>query len=203
MILNEKLKKYKIILASGSPRRKEIFQILGFDFEVKTKETKEEYPADLPKEKVSEFLAELKAKAFENEVLSDEKLIVITSDTTVVIDGEILGKPLGREGAIQMLKKLSGKKHTVYSGVCIKNKRKTVTFTAFTDVWFRPLSDEEIVFYVDNYKPFDKAGAYAVQEWIGAAAISRIEGSYYNVMGLPSKMVFTELEKFLSDENFN
>lgn len=203
MILNEKLKKYKIILASGSPRRKEIFQILGFDFEVKTKETKEEYPADLPKEKVSEFLAELKAKAFENEVLSDENLIVITSDTTVVIDGEILGKPSGREGAIQMLKKLSGKKHTVYSGVCIKNKRKTVTFTAFTDVWFRPLSDEEIVFYVDNYKPFDKAGAYAVQEWIGAAAISRIEGSYYNVMGLPSKMVFTELEKFLSDENFN
>lgn len=203
MILNDKLKKYKIILASGSPRRKEIFQILGFDFEVKTKETKEEYPADLPKEKISEFLAELKAKAFENEVLSDEKLIVITSDTTVVIDGEILGKPLGREGAIQMLKKLSGKKHTVYSGVCIKNKRKTVTFTAFTDVWFRPLSDEEIVFYVDNYKPFDKAGAYAVQEWIGAAAISRIEGSYYNVMGLPSKMVFTELEKFLSDENFN
>ena len=203
MILNEKLKKYKIILASGSPRRKEIFQILGFDFEVKTKETKEEYPADLPKEKVSEFLAELKAKAFENEVLSDENLIVITSDTTVVIDGEILGKPLGREGAIQMLKKLSGKKHTVYSGVCIKNKRKTVTFTASTDVWFRPLSDEEIVFYVDNYKPFDKAGAYAVQEWIGAAAISRIEGSYYNVMGLPSKMVFTELEKFLSDENFN
>ncbi len=203
MILNEKLKKYKIILASGSPRRKEIFQILGFDFEVKTKETKEEYPADLPKEKVSEFLAELKAKAFENEVLSDENLIVITSDTTVVIDGEILGKPLGREDAIQMLKKLSGKKHTVYSGVCIKNKRKTVTFTAFTDVWFRPLSDEEIVFYVDNYKPFDKAGAYAVQEWIGAAAISRIEGSYYNVMGLPSKMVFTELEKFLSDENFN
>lgn len=203
MILNEKLKKYKIILASGSPRRKEIFQILGFDFEVKTKETKEEYPADLPKEKVSEFLAELKAKAFENEVLEDEKLIVITSDTTVVIDGEILGKPSGREGAIQMLKKLSGKKHTVYSGVCIKNKRKTVTFTAFTDVWFRPLSDEEIVFYVDNYKPFDKAGAYAVQEWIGAAAISRIEGSYYNVMGLPSKMVFTELEKFVSDENFN
>jgi len=203
MILNDKLKKYKIILASGSPRRREIFQILGFDFEVKTKETKEEYPADLPKEKVSEFLAELKAKAFENEVLSDENLIVITSDTTVVIDGEILGKPLGREDAIQMLKKLSGKKHTVYSGVCIKNKRKTVTFTAFTDVWFRPLSDEEIVFYVDNYKPFDKAGAYAVQEWIGAAAISRIEGSYYNVMGLPSKMVFTELEKFLSDENFN
>ena len=203
MILNEKLKKYKIILASGSPRRKEIFQILGFDFEVKTKETKEEYPADLPKEKVSEFLAELKAKAFENEVLSDEKLIVITSDTTVVIDGEILGKPSGREGAIEMLKKLSGKKHTVYSGVCIKNKRKTVTFTAFTDVWFRELSDEEIVFYVDKYRPFDKAGAYAVQEWIGAAAISRIEGSYYNVMGLPSKMVFTELEKFLSDENFN
>ena len=203
MILNEKLKKYKIILASGSPRRKEIFQILGFDFEVKTKETKEEYPADLPKEKVSEFLAELKAKAFENEVLSDENLIVITSDTTVVIDGEILGKPSGREGAIEMLKKLSGKKHTVYSGVCIKNKRKTVTFTAFTDVWFRELSDEEIVFYVDKYRPFDKAGAYAVQEWIGAAAISRIEGSYYNVMGLPSKMVFTELEKFLSDENFN
>ena len=203
MLLNEKLKKYKIILASGSPRRKEIMQILGFDFRVITKDTIEEYPLDMPKEKVSEFLAELKAKAFEKEVHEDEKLVVITSDTTVVIGQEILGKPSGRLQAIEMLKKLSGKKHTVYSGVCIKNKFKTVTFTAFTDVWFRELSDKEIEYYVDNFSPFDKAGAYAVQEWIGASAISRIEGSYYNVMGLPSQMLYIELEKFFSNENFN
>ncbi len=196
MLLNEKLKNFHVILASGSPRRREILKILDFDFEVKTKETEEIYPKELPAEKVSEYLAELKAKAFENEVTNDEKLIVITSDTTLVIDGRIIGKPKDRQGAIEMLQTLSGKKHTVYSGVCIKSKRKTVTFTASTDVWFKELSDEEIIFYVDKYKPFDKAGAYAVQEWIGAAAISRIEGSYYNVMGLPSKMLYTELEKF-------
>lgn len=197
MLLNDKLKNFHIILASGSPRRREIFKILSLDFSVKTKETEEVYPKELPAEKVSEYLAELKAKAFENEVLVDDKLIVITSDTTVVIDNKIIGKPKDRADAVEMLRILSGRKHTVYSGVCIKSKTKTVTFTASTDVWFKELSDEEIVFYVDTYKPFDKAGAYAVQEWIGAAAISRIEGSYYNVMGLPSKMLYTELEKFL------
>ena len=197
MLLNEKLKNFHIILGSGSPRRKEIFSILGFDFQVKTFPTEEVYPEDLEKKQVSEFLAVQKAAAFKDLLENDKKAIVITSDTTVVTGNEILGKPNGRDGAIAMLKKLSGKKHTVYSGVCIKNHEKEVSFTAYSDVWFRELSEEEIVFYVDKFSPFDKAGSYAVQEWIGAAAIAKIEGSYYNVVGLPSQMLYKELEKFI------
>ena len=198
MLLNEKLKNYRLVLASGSPRRREIFKILGFDFQIVTKETEEVYPETLEAEKVSEYLAVLKAAAFEKEINADEKLIVITADTTVIIDGKIIGKPKDRNDAINILKTLAGKKHTVCSGVCIKNSKKQKVFTALTDVWFKELSDEEIEFYVDNFKPFDKAGAYAVQEWIGAAAISRIEGSYYNVVGLPSKMLYVELEDFVN-----
>jgi septum formation protein len=118
---------------------------------------------------------------------------VIAADTTVVIDDEILGKPKDRADAIAMLQKLSGKRHTVYTGVCILKEGQFHSFTAQTDVWFRKMAEEEIVFYVDNYKPFDKAGAYAVQEWIGAAAISRMEGSYYNVVGLPTQMLYVKL----------
>ena len=194
MILNEKLKKYKIILASGSPRRKEIFQILGFDFEVKTKETKEEYPADLPKEKVSEFLAELKAKAFENEVLEDEKLIVITSDTTVVIDGEILGKPSGREGAIEMLKKLSGRTHTVITGFAFVSEEETYVSSEKTEVTFAKLSKEEIERYADTEEPYDKAGAYAIQGK-SAVFVKGIKGDVYTVIGLPLQRVYQYLHK--------
>ncbi|MBQ5402977.1 MAG: septum formation protein Maf [Bacteroidales bacterium] len=197
MQLNEKLKKFHIILGSGSPRRKEIFSILGFDFEIKTFPTEENYPEDLDKKQVSEFIAVEKAAAFKEMLENQKNSIVITADTTVVLENEILGKPNGRNGAIEMLKKLSGKKHTVCTGVCIKNHSKEVTFSAYSDVWFRELSDEEITFYVDNFKPFDKAGSYAVQEWIGAAAIARIEGSYYNVVGLPSQKLYMELEKFI------
>ena len=189
----DKLKQYKIILASGSPRRRELMTMLGIDFTVETKPTDEVYPDGTPAEMVSEFLAKLKAEAFLEESLSDERLIVIAADTTVVIDGEILGKPADRADTIAMLRKLSGKRHTVFSGVCILIGGKCHTFTARTDVWFREMAEEEIVFYVDNYKPFDKAGAYAVQEWIGAAAISRMEGSYYNVVGLPTQMLYVKL----------
>ena len=189
----DKLNQYKIILASGSPRRKELMTMLGINFTVKTKPTDEVYPDGTPSDKVSEFLAKLKAEAFLEESLSDPNLIVIAADTTVVIDDEILGKPKDRADAIAMLQKLSGKRHTVYTGVCILKEGQFHSFTAHTDVWFRKMAEEEIVFYVDNYKPFDKAGAYAVQEWIGAAAISRMEGSYYNVVGLPTQMLYVKL----------
>ena len=189
----DKLNQYKIILASGSPRRKELMTMLGINFTVKTKPTDEVYPDGTPSDKVSEFLAKLKAEAFLEESLSDPNLIVIAADTTVVIDDEILGKPKDRADAIAMLQKLSGKRHTVYSGVCILKEGQFHSFTAQTDVWFRKMAEEEIVFYVDNYRPFDKAGAYAVQEWIGAAAITRMEGSYYNVVGLPTQMLYVKL----------
>ena len=189
----DKLNQYRIILASGSPRRRELMAMLGINFTVKTKPTDEVYPDGTPSDKVSEFLAKLKAEAFLEESLSDPNLIVIAADTTVVIDDEILGKPKDRADAIAMLQKLSGKRHTVYTGVCILKEGQFHSFTAQTDVWFRKMAEEEIVFYVDNYKPFDKAGAYAVQEWIGAAAISRMEGSYYNVVGLPTQMLYVKL----------
>ena len=189
----DKLKQYNIILASGSPRRRELMTMLGINFTVKTKPTDEVYPDGTPAAQVSEFLAKLKAEAFMDESLADGNLIVIAADTTVVIGDEILGKPTDRADAIAMLQKLSGKRHTVYSGVCILKGGKCHTFTAQTDVWFRQLQQEEILFYVDNYKPYDKAGAYAVQEWIGAAAISRMEGSYYNVVGLPTQMLYVKL----------
>lgn len=189
----DKLNQYRIILASGSPRRRELMAMLGINFTVKTKPTDEVYPDGTPTDKVSEFLAKLKAEAFLEESLSDPNLIVIAADTTVVIDDEILGKPKDRADAITMLQKLSGKRHTVYTGVCILKEGQFHSFTAQTDVWFRKMAEEEIVFYVDNYRPFDKAGAYAVQEWIGAAAISRMEGSYYNVVGLPTQMLYVKL----------
>lgn len=194
-MLSEKLKDRNIILASGSPRRRELLQMMGLQFAVMTKPTNEIYPDTLPVEQVSEYLSRLKAAAFADEVMADRKMIVIASDTTVAVDGEILGKPKDRADAIAMLSKLSGKSHSVFSGVCIMTADKTESFTARTDVWFRHMTDSEIEFYVDNYKPYDKAGAYAVQEWIGAAAISRMEGSYYNVVGLPTQMLYVKLDE--------
>lgn len=194
-MLTELLKKYNVILASGSPRRKELMQMLGIDFTVQTKPTDEIYPDGTPADKVSEYLAKLKAEAFIEESLSDSKKIIISADTTVVIDNEILGKPTNKADAIAMLQKLSGKRHTVYSGVCILKDGQYHTFTAHTDVWFREMGQKEIEYYVEKYKPYDKAGAYAVQEWIGAAAISRMEGSYYNVVGLPTQMLYVKLSE--------
>ncbi|MCQ2974745.1 MAG: Maf family nucleotide pyrophosphatase [Bacteroidales bacterium] len=198
-ILADKLKNYNIILASGSPRRKEILGMLGLDFKVITKPTQEKFPDGLTGGDIPEFLARLKAEAFDDDFESfPDNTIVITADTIVYIDGEVLGKPKNRTDAIFMLKKLSGRKHEVLTGVCFKSKNNSISFSAKTDVWFRDLTDDEIIFYVDNYKPMDKAGAYAVQEWIGAVAISRIEGSYYNVVGLPSQMLYNQLLNFVS-----
>ncbi|MBO4371646.1 MAG: septum formation protein Maf [Bacteroidales bacterium] len=197
--LNDKLKPYRIILASGSPRRREILKILGFDFEVITKDVEETYPRTLQGADIPMHIAALKASAFDQDLQTlPDNTIVITSDTIVYIDNQVLGKPKNRTDAIFMLKKLSGRCHQVLTGVCFKTKNRTHTFAAESKVWLRELNDDEITYYVDNYKPFDKAGAYAVQEWIGAAAIAKIEGSYYNVMGLPSQMLYNELLKFIS-----
>lgn len=199
-MLNDILKDYDIVLASGSPRRRELMQMLGVSFTVKTKPTEEVYPDTLAPDQVSEYLARLKAEAFRPEVMSGDRLIVIASDTTVAVDGEILGKPSSRQEAISMLEKLSGKRHSVFSGVCILTAQRSESFTARTDVWFRNMSMDEIEYYVDTFSPYDKAGAYAVQEWIGAAAISRIEGSYYNVVGLPTQMLYVKLAEMFGEQ---
>lgn len=197
--LNDRLKNYNIILASQSPRRREILKMLGVDFKVVVKDTDETFPPELQGGAIPEHIAILKASAFDSELQTwSDNTIVIASDTIVYIDNKVIGKPKGREGAIEMLKTLSGRCHQVLTGVCIKTKDRQRSFFAESKVWFRELSDDEITYYVDNYKPFDKAGAYAVQEWIGAAAIAKIEGSYYNVMGLPSQMLYNELLKFIS-----
>lgn len=197
--LNDRLKNYNIILASQSPRRREILKMLGVDFKVVVKDTDETFPPELQGGAIPEHIAVLKASAFDSDLQSlPDNTIIIASDTIVYIDNKVIGKPKGREDAIKMLKTLSGRCHQVLTGVCIKTKDRQRSFFAESKVWFRELSDDEIIYYVDNYRPFDKAGAYAVQEWIGAAAIAKIEGSYYNVMGLPSQMLYNELLKFIS-----
>ena len=197
--LNDRLKNYNIILAPQSPRRRESLKMLGVDFKVVVKDTDETFPPELQGGAIPEHIAVLKASAFDSELQSmPDNTIIIASDTIVYLDNKVIGKPKGREDAIKMLKTLSGRCHQVLTGVCIKTKDRQRSFFAESKVWFRELSDDEITYYVDNYKPFDKAGAYAVQEWIGAAAIAKIEGSYYNVMGLPSQMLYNELLKFIS-----
>jgi len=167
---------------------------LDLNFEVITHEVDEIFPSGLPMEEIPVYLAKLKAETFLDEV--DDRTIVITADTIVWIDGEVLGKPNDFEHASDMLQKLSGKKHVVVTGVCLTSKQKQTSFFASTDVWFKDLTPEEIGYYLENYQPYDKAGSYGVQEWIGYIAISRIEGSYFNVMGLPVQRLYEELLKF-------
>lgn len=185
---------YKLILASSSPRRRLLMQEAGFRFEVKVKNIQEVWQPDMEVEKVPEYLAGLKAEAFKKDLLPEE--LVITADTVVCLDNRILGKPVSREKAIDMLHALSGKKHTVITGVCLTTLEKQMRFSSFTDVWFKELSDDEIIYYVDTYHPFDKAGAYGIQEWIGYVGIRRIEGSFYNVMGLPIQQLYETLKQF-------
>lgn len=187
----------KLILASGSPRRQQILQEAGISFSINTKDTPEDYPQDLPVEEIPSYLAWKKAKPFLTE-LSDET--ILTADTIVILAGEVIGKPENEKDACQMLKKLSGNCHTVITGVCIVNQNKKVIFSEKSKVYFRELSNEEIAHYVNTYKPLDKAGAYGVQDWIGMVAITRIEGSFYNIMGLPIHKVLKELEAFMSGE---
>lgn len=182
----------KLILASNSPRRRELLGGLGLDFEVKIiKGIDESYPESLPSEEVAEYIASKKALPYRDIVGNDE--IVITADTVVVCENEIMGKPTDHDDACRMLRLISGKTHQVYTGVCLMSQEKTRCFTVKTDVTFRELTDEEIEYYIANYKPFDKAGAYGIQEWIGYIGVTSLEGSYFNVMGLPVQRIYGEL----------
>ncbi|NNT73101.1 septum formation protein Maf [Flavobacterium sp. IMCC34852] len=184
-------KNYKIILASGSPRRQQFLKELAVDFEIRLKEIDEIYPENLQGVEITNFLAILKANAFEGEIAENE--ILITSDTIVWFENKALGKPKDYDDAFQMLKSMSGKTHEVITSVCFKTIHKTETVFEVTKVTFNKLSDEAIQYYLDHYKPFDKAGAYGIQEWIGLVGIAKIEGSYTNVVGLPTDKVYAYL----------
>ena len=194
-MLREKLKSYRIILASGSPRRQEFFKDLDIDFEIRLKEVEEIYPQHLQAEEITNYLAELKAKAFDGELKPNE--ILVTSDTIVWHKNQCLGKPKDEEDAFRMLQSLSNSTHEVITSVCFKTNSKTEIFHEVTKVTFLELSDEAIRYYLTNYKPFDKAGSYAIQEWIGYVGISRIEGSYTNVVGMPMHLVYQKLMNFI------
>ena len=184
----------KIILASQSPRRHFLLKELGFDFEIVSKDIPEDFPADLKREEIPLYLCQLKAKAFESELLSDS--LLITADTIVWINDRVLNKPKDKNDAIKMLQMLSGAMHEVITAVCLKTKEKAITFFDLTQVYFKKLSMEEIEFYIDNFQPYDKAGAYGAQEWIGYVGIEKIEGSYFNVMGLPIQKLYEKLNQF-------
>lgn len=186
---------YRVILASNSPRRKELLGGLGIDFEVRTLQgIDESYPDTLQGEEIPMYISGKKAEVYQRTMADNE--MIITADTIVYDNGQVLGKPKDREEAIQMLRQLSGHAHEVITGVSIVTKGKTAQFASTSKVFFAPLTDEEITYYVDNYRPFDKAGAYGIQEWIGYVAVTRIEGSYFNVMGLPIQRLYTELKSF-------
>ena len=192
----DKLSEYHIILASNSPRRKELLSGLGFDFEVHTLPgIDESYPAHLIKGDIPLYISRQKAAVYKTLIGSHD--LVITADTIVWLQGDVLGKPHDREEAIGMLKKLSGHVHQVYTGVTLTTLQWQHSFSVETDVHFAQLTDEEIEYYVDHYQPFDKAGAYGVQEWIGFIGVEGLEGSYYNVMGLPVQRLYRELQRLL------
>lgn len=187
--------KNRILLGSKSPRRREILDLLNIPYTiVSIPGIDESYPDSLDLKAVSEYISNKKADVFLKKLEGDE--LIITADTVVICDGKILGKPHGKEEAIDMLKFLSGKTHIVTTGVTVATLEKRVSFTSESYVTFAELTDEEISFYVDTYHPYDKAGAYGIQEWIGAVAVAKIDGSFYNVMGLPVHRLYQELKKF-------
>lgn len=185
---------YEIILASKSPRRQQLLADLGLKFSVQSMDIPEEFPEGLGMTEVPVYLAELKAEAF-RPFLNNNQL-VITADTIVWLDGKVLNKPTDYADGFRMLRDLSEKKHQVITGVCLLSTEKKVSFFASTDVWFKELSDEEINYYLENYRPYDKAGAYGIQEWIGYIGINHIEGSFFNVMGLPIQSLYEHLKTF-------
>lgn len=190
------LKDKQIILASGSPRRRELLSAIDIPFTVDTGNTFDEsWSSDTPHEKVPELMAEGKSFGFHRELADNE--ILVTSDTMVLCGTEILGKPKDRDDAIRMLKLLSGRGHQVITAVTLRDREKKKTFSVTSNVFFKELSDSEITYYLDTYKPYDKAGAYGIQEWIGYIGISRLEGSFYNVMGFPASRFYEELKAFL------
>lgn len=187
----------KLLLASNSPRRRELLSLLDIDFEIlQPRDVEEVYPDDLSAAMVAPYLSSLKSAAYADVSHGDE--IVVTADTVVICDGLILGKPKDRDHAIAMIKQLSGKTHDVVTGVTLRSESDTVTFSETTAVTFDSLSDEEIAHYVDKYRPYDKAGAYGIQEWIGCIGINRINGCYYNVMGLPLHALYRNLNQFVN-----
>ena len=189
-MLKQKLNNYNVILASGSPRRQQFFRDLDIDFSIQLKEIEEIYPENLKGVAITDYLSNLKSDAFST--LNDNDLL-ITSDTIVWLEGKALGKPKDAKDAFTMLKAMSGKKHEVITSVCLKSTSFQKIINDITIVTFKELSDDEIYYYINNYKPFDKAGAYGIQEWIGFIGIDKIEGSYFNVVGLPVHKLYKEL----------
>lgn len=187
------LKNYNIILASGSPRRRDFFKSLHIDFTVDVRKTDETYPAHFQGSEITEFIAKVKATEFHDLKEND---ILITSDTIVWFENQALGKPKNFDEARQILSRLSGKTHEVITSVCFTTKDFQKTISDTTKVWFKNLTEDEIEFYINTYKPFDKAGSYGIQEWIGLIGVEKIEGSYFNVMGLPAHLIY----KILSEE---
>ena len=198
MLLHEKLNHRRLILASGSPRRRQLLTDAGLHFDTAPKyPCDEQWPDGMPAAEVAPYLSQLKSRAYPSPLADDE--ILITADTVVMIDGQVLGKPSGREQALRMLGQLSGRTHSVVTGVTLRSAGRTVTFSSESRVTFRTLRTEECEYYVDTFRPYDKAGAYGIQEWIGYAAVERIEGSFYNVMGLPVQRLYVELERLLGE----
>ncbi|WP_372754414.1 Maf-like protein [Mariniflexile sp.] len=195
-MLHEKLKNYNLILASGSPRRQAFFETLGLNFEIRLKPIVEEYPPRLTHFEISDYLAQLKALPFKNELKDND--ILITSDTIVWHNKQALGKPRNDIEAFQMIKSMSNTTHEVITSVCFTTKTFEKTLNAVTKVTFKALSDEEIHYYIKTCKPFDKAGAYGIQEWIGIIGVTKIEGSYFNVMGLPTHIVYKTLSDIVN-----
>lgn len=191
----DNLYKYKILLASKSPRRKELLGRLGLEFQVVSVDNIEEiYPENMKASDVAEYLSQLKADGYSDNLKDNE--MIITADTVVICDDVVLGKPQNYDDALEMLMRLSGKVHSVSTGVTIMTKSKRTSFSVSTEVEFSEISSDEAKFYIDNYSPFDKAGAYGIQEWIGCVAVKGIRGSFYNVMGLPVHRLYQELKQF-------
>ena len=189
-MLKQKLNNYNVILASGSPRRQQFFRDLDIDFSIQLKEIEEIYPENLKGVAITDYLSNLKSDAFST--LNDKDLL-ITSDTIVWLEGKALGKPKDAKEAFNMLRAISGKKHEVITSICLKSNSIQKIINDITIVTFKELSDDEIHYYINNYKPFDKAGAYGIQEWLGFIGIDKIEGSYFNVVGLPVNKLYKEL----------
>lgn len=196
MLLHKKLENYNLILASASPRRRQLLAECGIKFTLADKfECDETFPATMPCGEVAQHISALKSNAYPNPL--SEKEILLTADTVVIAENKILGKPADRAEAVEMLTLLSGRKHTVITGVTIRTATHTHSFSVESSVYFRALTSEEMDYYIDTYKPFDKAGAYGIQEWIGYVAIEGIEGSFFNVMGLPVQRLYVELDLFI------
>ena len=192
-IILPNLKQYKIVLCSNSPRRKELLKGLGLNFQTRIIDgIDESYDKSLPGEDIAKMISEKKAESYKATMSSDE--LIITADTIVYVDGEVLGKPQNKIDAARMLKMISGKCHDVITGVCLLTSNKRISFSVKTKVSFAQITDDEILFYIENYKPYDKAGAYGIQEWIGYIGVDSIQGSYFNVMGLPVQRLYSELK---------